>query len=93
MLVGDILSAVTAPAAVRAFEAAAAEGRDPAEVLTVHDAVGVLGGGIVLLPLWIVGSVWLCRARQNAMLIAPDQIRRTRAVEDPSGPSRSGPYG
>jgi hypothetical protein len=31
----------------------------------------------VLLPLWIVGSLWLSRARQNAMLIAPDQIRRS----------------
>ena len=77
MLLGDILSAVTAPAAVRAFETAAAEGRDPAEVLTAHDAVGFLGGGMVLLPLWIVGSLWLSRARQNAMLIAPDQIRRS----------------
>jgi Domain of unknown function (DUF4328) len=77
MLLGDILSAVTAPAAVHAFEAAAAEGRDPAEVLTAHDAVGFLGGGLVLLPLWIVGSLWLSRARQNAVLIAPDQIRRS----------------
>ena len=38
MLLGDILSAVTAPAAVRAFEAAAAEGRDPAQVLTAYGA-------------------------------------------------------
>jgi hypothetical protein len=77
MVLGDILSAVTAPAAVHAFEAAAAEGRDPAEVLTAHDAVGFLGGGLVLLPLWIVGSLWLSRARANAVLIAPDQIRRS----------------
>jgi hypothetical protein len=66
VLLGDILGAATAPAAVRSFEAAAAEGRDPAEVLTAHDAVGFLGGGMVLLPIWIVGSLWLSRARQNA---------------------------
>jgi len=77
VLLGEILSAVTAPAAVRAFEAAAAEGRDPAEVLTAHDAVDFLGGGMVLLPLWIIGSLWLSRARENAMLIAPDRVRRS----------------
>jgi hypothetical protein len=77
MLLGDILSAATAPAAVHAYEAAAAAGRDPAEVLTAYDAVSVLGGGLVLLPLWIVGSLWLSRAQQNAMLIAPDQVRRS----------------
>jgi Domain of unknown function (DUF4328) len=78
VLLGDILTAVTAPAAVQAFEAAAAEGRDPAEVLTAHDAVDLLGG-MVLLPMWIVGSLWLSRARGNAMLIAPDRVRRSAA--------------
>jgi hypothetical protein len=73
MLLGDILSAVTAPAAVHAYEAAAAGGRDPAQVLTAHDAASL--PNVLLLPLWIVGSLWLSRARQNAMLIAPDQIR------------------
>jgi hypothetical protein len=32
---------------------------------------------MVLLPMWIVGSLWLSRARANAMLIAPDQVRRS----------------
>ncbi len=32
---------------------------------------------MVLLPLWIVGSLWLSRARENAMLIAPDRVRRS----------------
>jgi hypothetical protein len=77
VLLGEILNAVTAPAAVRAFEAAAAEGRDPAEVLTAHDAIDFLGGGMVLLPLWIIGSLWLSRARENAMLIAPDRVRQS----------------
>ncbi len=61
VLLGDILKAVTAPAAVQAFEAAAAGGRDPAQVLTAHDAFDLLGG-VVLLPTWIVGSLWLSRA-------------------------------
>ena len=76
MLLGDILSAVTAPAAVHAFEAAAAEGRDPAQVITAYGAAALLYS-LVLLPLWIVGSLWLSRARANAVLIAPDQIRRS----------------
>ena len=76
VLLGDILEAVTAPAAVQAFEAAAADGRDPAQVLTAHDAFDLLGG-VVLLPTWIVGSLWLSRARENAVLIAPDRVRRS----------------
>jgi hypothetical protein len=42
VLLGDILSAVTAPAAVHAYEAAAAEGRDPTQIPTAHDAAGLL---------------------------------------------------
>src|SRR5512133_1320862 len=76
MLLGDILSAVTAPAAVHAFEAAAAEGRDPAQVLTAYHAAARLYS-LVLAPTWIVGSLWLSRARQNAALIAPDRLRRS----------------
>jgi uncharacterized protein DUF4328 len=74
MVLSSILSAVSAPAAVHAFEAAAAEGRDPAQVLTAYGAAGLLHL-LVLLPTWIVGSLWLSRARQNAVLIAPDQVR------------------
>ena len=76
VVLSDILSAATAPAAVHAFEAAAAEGRDPAQVITAYGAAGLLYF-LVLLPTWIVGSLWLSRARQNAVLIAPDQIRRS----------------
>jgi Domain of unknown function (DUF4328) len=76
VVLSDILSAATAPAAVHAFEAAAAEGRDPAQVITAYGAAALLYS-LVLPPTWIVGSLWLSRARQNAVLIAPDQIRRS----------------
>ena len=76
VVLSDILSAATAPAAVHAFEAAAAEGRDPAQVITAYGAAGFLYF-LVLPPTWIVGSLWLSRARANAVLIAPDQIRRS----------------
>jgi Domain of unknown function (DUF4328) len=76
MVLGDILSAVSAPAAVHAFEAAAAEGRDPTQVLTAYGAAALFYL-LLLLPTWIVGSLWLSRARQNAVLIAPDQVRRS----------------
>ena len=62
VVLSDILSAATAPAAVHAFEAAAAEGRDPAQVITAYAAAGLLYF-LVLLPTWIVGSLWLSRAR------------------------------
>ena len=76
VLLGDILSAVTAPAAVHAYEAAAAEGRDPAQVLTAYDAVGLLlrPGA----PADVDCRLALALPRpENAVLIAPDQIRRS----------------
>jgi hypothetical protein len=76
VVLSDILRAATAPAAVHAFEAAAAEGRDPAQVITAYGAAALLSS-LLLLSTWIVGSLWLCRARQNAVLIAPDRIRRS----------------
>ena len=30
---------------------------------------------LLLVPTWIVGSLWLSRARENAALIAPDRVR------------------
>ena len=51
------------------------EGRDPAQVITAYGAAGLLY--YLMLPTWIVGSLWLSRARENAVLIAPDQIRRS----------------
>ena len=76
VVLSDILIAVSAPAAVQAYEVAAAAGRDPADVPTAHDAAGLLYF-LVLPPTWIVGSLWLSRSRQKAMLIAPEQVRRS----------------
>ena len=76
VVLSDIFRAATAPAAVHAYEAAAAEGRDPAQVITAYGAAGLLSV-LLLLSTWIVGSLWLSRARQNAVLIAPDRIRRS----------------
>jgi hypothetical protein len=73
-VLGYILMAATAPAAVHAYEAAAAAGRDPAEVITAYNAAGLLNV-LPALPTWIVGSLWLSRARANAVLIAPDRVR------------------
>jgi len=70
----DILRAATAPAAVHAYEAAAAQGRDPAQVITANGAAAMLYF-LLLVPTWIVGSLWLSRARENAALIAPDRVR------------------
>ena len=42
MVLSDIFRAATAPAAVHAYEAAAAEGRDPAQVITAYGAAGLL---------------------------------------------------
>jgi hypothetical protein len=84
VVLGDILRAAAAPAVVRAFEAtategrdaAAAEGRDPAQVITAYGAFALLYF-LLLLSTWIVGSLWLSRARENAVLIAPDRVRRS----------------
>jgi len=73
-VLSDILRAATAPAAVHAYEAAAAQGRDPAQVITANGAFGLLYF-LLLVPTWIVGSLWLSRARENAALIAPDRVR------------------
>jgi len=76
VLLCDILRAVTAPAAIRAYDLAHAEGRDPAAVVTAHGIVGLLSL-MALLPTWIVGSLWLSRAHRNAALINPGWLRRS----------------
>ena len=76
VVLSDIFRAATAPAAVHAYEAAAAEGRDPAQVITAYGAAALLSF-LLLLSTWIVGSLWLSRARENAVLIAPDRVRRS----------------
>jgi Domain of unknown function (DUF4328) len=41
---------------------------------TLYTASGILG--LVTVPLWIVGSIWLYRAHSNAHLVAPAQMHR-----------------
>src|SRR5512133_2270974 len=52
VVLSDILRAATAPAAVHAYEAAAAQGRDPAQVITANGAAGLLYF-LLLVPTWI----------------------------------------
>ena len=75
LVLGDVLGAVTSFSAVDAYDAAAARGEDPALVLTAYDAVGLFG--ILLLPVWILASLWLSRARSNAALLEPAALRRS----------------
>lgn len=77
VVLGDVLAAVTSFSAVDAYEAAAARGEDPALVLTAYDAFGLLG--ILILPAWILASMWLSRARSNAALLEPTAVRRSPA--------------
>jgi hypothetical protein len=75
LVLGDVLAAVTSFAAVDAYDAAAARGEDPTLVFTAYDASALLG--ILLLPAWILGSLWLSRARSNAALLQPMALRRS----------------
>jgi hypothetical protein len=70
-----LLQALTAPSAIRAYDAAAAQGIDPRSVNTAHDVVGILA--LIGLPLWIVTAIWLSRARGNAAVLAPAHLRRS----------------
>ena len=50
-------------------------GRPAHACTTAHDAVGILF--IVILPMWIVGSLWLAQAHHNAQALAPAHLRRS----------------
>jgi hypothetical protein len=70
-----VLRVLTAPAAVHAEDAAWAQGIDPRTVTTAH---GLLGGLFLLVvPLWIVGSLWIARAHANASALARPHLRRS----------------
>ncbi len=70
-----VLRALSAPAAMHAEDAAWAQGIDPRTVTTAH---GVLGGlFVVVLPIWIVGSLWISRAHANASALARPHLRRS----------------
>lgn len=70
----SVLRALTAPSAVHKLDLYAAHGIDTRRVATAHDAVGLLG--LVVIPLFIVGALWLHRAQSNARALAPQQMRR-----------------
>ena len=73
----DVLSALTSFWADDAYERAFAEGRAATDVFTIHDAVNLLY--VVLIPTWILGSLWLSRARANAAQLEPREVRRSPA--------------
>jgi hypothetical protein len=75
LVVGMVLRAATAHAAIREQDRAIALGLDPRSVFTAHDGVGILF--LVVLPMWIVGSLWVSRARANAVALAPQLVRRS----------------
>ncbi len=73
----SLLRAATAPSAVHKLDLYAAAGYDTRRVATAYDGVAILG--LVLIPLFIVGSLWLYRAQANARAISPLHVRRAQA--------------
>jgi hypothetical protein len=78
VLLADLATAATSFHAADANRQAVAEGRDPSSVLTAYDGLALLAFAL-LVPTWIVGSLWLARARSNAERIAPQEMRRSPA--------------
>ena len=72
-----VLRALTAPSSVHKLDRYAAAGYDTRAVPTAHDQVGILG--LVVIPLFIVGALWLYRAQANARALAPQGVRRAQA--------------
>ena len=72
-----VLHALTASSAIKAYNVAALNGLGPDTVHTTYNASQVLL--IVIFPLWIVGGLWLQRARSNAALLSPAHVRRASA--------------
>lgn len=70
-----VLQAATAPGAIDAYDRAVREGRDPGLVATPHDLLGLLF--VVMVPLWIVGSLWTHRAYSNARALVPANMHRS----------------
>jgi Domain of unknown function (DUF4328) len=65
----EVVLFVTSFGAADAYADAAREGADVSTVLTAYDVLGV--GYAVLLPLWVVTSLFLQRARRLAEALAP----------------------
>ena len=78
LVLTDVASAPTSFSAVDAYEEAVAEGRDPMLVFTAHDGLALVRLA-VLVPLWVIGSLWLSRAQRNAIALEPREVRRSPA--------------
>ena len=74
-ILGDVLSAVSAPFALRSYHRAAEQGIDPTTVVTAHDFAVLFV--FIGLPMWIVTSLWLARARSNAAALVPTGLHRS----------------
>ncbi|MCW2735886.1 DUF4328 domain-containing protein [Nocardioides sp.] len=74
----EVLLFLASFGAAESYGAAAREGADVATVFTAYDVVGI--GYVVLLPLWIVTSLFLQRARARAVALAPDFPHRRGPV-------------
>lgn len=65
----EVLLFVTSFGAAETYGEAARRGTDAMDVVTTYDLLGI--GYVVLLPLWIVTSIFLHRARARAVALAP----------------------
>lgn len=65
----EVLSFLTSFGAAKAYGDAARQGTDVLDVLTAYDVLSI--GYVVLLPLWIVTSLFLRRVRACAAAVAP----------------------
>jgi hypothetical protein len=70
----SVLQALTAPAAARAYDRTVALGYLPGPAYALHQLLG--GLSVVVVPLWIVGSIWLYRAHFAAFALVSGHMRR-----------------
>ena len=81
---GDLLAAATSFSAVETYQDAAGTGE---VVFTAYDGITLIG--LLMLPTWIVTSIWLTNIRGNAVRLAPQEVRRGAAWCCSAGSSRS----
>jgi hypothetical protein len=74
--VTDWISAFLSPSANREYADAAIRGRSVASVFTSYDVINAIGS-VVMLGAWIATSLWLGRARENAVRLNPAGQRRS----------------
>jgi hypothetical protein len=83
LLLGGLLTvlqltcSVLAIPASRRFAEADRSGEDPAQIVTAFDVVSMIVV-IVTLAAWIVCSLWLSVAYDNARAVAPERLRRAK---------------